>query len=67
MDLNIQDIHLTRSLSKVKVLKFGLMGQDMKENGKTIRHLEKEHFIMLTAIYTKVNLRRTEHVATVYT
>jgi hypothetical protein len=64
---NMKGIQSTRSLSKVKELKYGLMEQSMKVNGKTIKHLEKELFIMLTVTYMKVNLRKTEHVATAYT
>jgi len=39
-----------------KVHKFGLMVQDMMENGKMTKSKDMERFIILIKIFTKVNL-----------
>lgn len=38
-------------------LRFGLMGQNMKDNGKIIKHVGKVLFIMLMGIHLQVNFR----------
>jgi hypothetical protein len=42
-------------LDKVKELKYGLMVANMLDNGKIIKLMDLEYFIILTGIFIKVN------------
>lgn len=52
---------------KVMELKYGLMGQDMREIGRTIRQMEKEFSITRTVMSTMENGETTKPMAKVFT